>query len=47
MNVGTFLLSMLVLALVGIISVWPQSRGRGYGTRGIVGVVLRPEINAS
>jgi len=40
MSLGTILLIVLVLALVGVIPVWPHSRGWGYGPGGIVGVVL-------
>lgn len=40
MSIGTVLLIVLVLALVGIIPVWPHSRGWGYGPSGIVGVIL-------
>jgi hypothetical protein len=40
MTVGTVLLIILVLALVGIIPVWPHSRAWGYGPTGIVGFIL-------
>jgi hypothetical protein len=40
MTIGTILLIVLVLALVGIIPVWPHSRGWGYGPSGIVGAIL-------
>lgn len=40
MSLGTILLIVLVLVLVGIIPTWPHSRGWGYGPSGIVGVVL-------
>ena len=40
MSLGTILLILLVLALVGVIPTWPHSRGWGYGPSGIVGVIL-------
>ncbi|MDP9142830.1 MAG: DUF3309 domain-containing protein [Pseudomonadota bacterium] len=40
MSLGTILLILLVLALIGVIPVWPHSRGWGYAPGGIVGVVL-------
>jgi hypothetical protein len=40
MSLGTILLILLVLALVGVIPAWPHSRAWGYGPSGIVGVIL-------
>ena len=40
MSLGTILLIVLVLALVGVIPTWPHSRSWGYGPSGILGVVL-------
>lgn len=40
MSLGTILLIVLVLVLIGIIPTWPHSRGWGYGPSGIVGVIL-------
>jgi hypothetical protein len=40
MTLGTILLIILVLVLVGAIPSWPHSRGWGYGPSGIVGVIL-------
>lgn len=40
MSLGTILLIVLVLALVGVIPAWPHSRGWGYGPTGIVGVLV-------
>jgi hypothetical protein len=40
MSVGTILLIILVLILLGVIPRWPHSRNWGYGPSGIVGVVL-------
>ena len=40
MSLGTILLIIVVLILVGIIPAWPHSRSWGYGPSGIVGVIL-------
>lgn len=40
MGVGTILLIILVLVLVGIIPAWPHSRSWGYGPSGVVGIIL-------
>jgi hypothetical protein len=40
MTLGTILLIILILLLVGAIPSWPYSRGWGYGPSGILGVVL-------
>lgn len=40
MSLGTILLIILILALIGAIPSWPYSSGWGYGPSGIVGVVL-------
>jgi Protein of unknown function (DUF3309) len=40
MTLGTVLLIVLILILVGVIPTWPYSRGWGYAPGGIVGVVL-------
>ena len=40
MTLGTILLIILVLVLVGAIPSWPHSRGWGYGPSGIVGLIL-------
>jgi hypothetical protein len=40
MGIGTILLIVLVLALLGVIPVWPHARSWGYGPTGIVGVLL-------
>ncbi|MDI1337045.1 MAG: DUF3309 family protein [Lacunisphaera sp.] len=37
---GTILLVLLVLMLVGSIPAWPHSRGWGYGPSGGLGVVV-------
>ena len=40
MPVGTILLVILVLALLGALPVYPYSSGWGYGPSGIVGVLV-------
>ncbi len=40
MSIGTILLIVLVLALVGVIPSWPHSRSWGYGPSGIVGLLV-------
>jgi len=40
MSVGTILLIVLVLLLLGVIPAWPHSRGWGYGPSGGIGLVL-------
>lgn len=40
MSVGTILLIVLVLLLLGVIPSWPHSKSWGYGPSGILGVVL-------
>lgn len=40
MTVGTILLIVLILLLIGAVPSWPYSRGWGYGPSGILGVVL-------
>jgi hypothetical protein len=37
---GTILLVVLILLLLGAIPAWPHSRGWGYGPSGILGVLL-------
>lgn len=37
---GTILLIVLILLLVGAIPAWPHSRGWGYGPSGGIGLVL-------
>ena len=37
---GTVLLILLILLLVGAIPSWPHSRSWGYGPSGLLGVVL-------
>lgn len=40
MTLGTILLVVLVLMLIGVIPVWPHSREWGYGPSGGLGTVL-------
>ena len=40
MTLGTILVIILILILVGAIPNWGYNRGWGYGPSGIVGVVL-------
>lgn len=40
MSLGTILLIVLILMLVGAIPAWPHSRGWGYGPTGGLGLVL-------
>ncbi len=40
MSIGTILLVILVLALLGVIPTWPHSREWGYGPSGGVGLIL-------
>lgn len=40
MSLGTILLIVLVLVLLGVFPAWPHSRNWGYGPSGLIGVVL-------
>ncbi len=40
MSLGTILLIVVVLMLIGAIPTWPHSRGWGYGPSGGLGLVL-------
>lgn len=40
MSLGTILLIVLVLLLVGAIPTWPHSRSWGYAPSGVLGVVV-------
>jgi hypothetical protein len=40
MSLGTILLIVLVLMLIGVLPTWPHARNWGYGPSGVVGVVL-------
>jgi hypothetical protein len=40
MTLGTILLIIVILLLIGAIPSWPHSRGWGYGPSGGIGLVL-------
>jgi hypothetical protein len=40
MGLGTIILVLLVLVLLGVIPAWPHSRGWGYGPSGGVGLLV-------
>jgi len=40
MGIGTILLILLILILIGVVPAWPHSRGWGYGPSGVLGVIL-------
>ena len=40
MSLGTILIIILVLILLGVFPTWGHSRGWGYGPSGIVGLIL-------
>ncbi|MEP7083725.1 MAG: DUF3309 family protein [Betaproteobacteria bacterium] len=40
MSLGTILLIVLILALIGVLPTWPHSSKWGYGPSGIVGVLV-------
>lgn len=40
MSLGTILLIVLILMLLGVVPTWPHSRGWGYGPSGALGLVV-------
>ena len=40
MSIGTILLVIVILALLGVIPTWPHSRNWGYGPSGGLGLVV-------
>ena len=40
MTLGTILLIVLILVLIGVLPAWPHSSGWGYGPSGILGVIV-------
>ncbi len=40
MTIGTILVILLILVLVGALPTWPHSTGWGYGPGGLIGLVL-------
>jgi Protein of unknown function (DUF3309) len=40
MGLGTILLIVLILMLIGVIPTWPHSKSWGYAPSGVVGLVV-------
>ena len=40
MSLGTILLIILILLLIGAVPTWPYSRGWGYAPSGVLGLLL-------
>ena len=40
MTLGTILIIVLILLLLGVVPTWPHSRGWGYGPSGGLGLIL-------
>jgi len=40
MSLGTIILIIIILLLIGAVPSWPYSRGWGYGPSGLLGIVL-------
>lgn len=40
MSLGTILLIILILMLIGVMPAWPHSRGWGYGPTGGLGLLV-------
>jgi hypothetical protein len=40
MTLGTILLIVLILLLIGAVPSWPYSRGWGYAPSGLLGIIL-------
>jgi hypothetical protein len=40
MGLGTILLIILILMLIGAVPTWPHSRGWGYAPSGVLGLVV-------
>lgn len=40
MSLGTILIIVLILILIGVLPTWPHSRGWGYAPSGLLGTVL-------
>ncbi|MEO9615281.1 MAG: DUF3309 family protein [Nitratireductor sp.] len=40
MTLGTILIIILILILIGAVPAWPHSRAWGYGPSGLVGAIL-------
>lgn len=40
MSIGTILLIVLILMLIGVVPSWPHSKGWGYGPSGALGLIV-------
>lgn len=40
MSLGTILLIVLILMLIGVVPAWPHSRSWGYAPSGVLGVIV-------
>jgi hypothetical protein len=40
MSLGTILIVLVILMLVGVIPAWPHSRSWGYGPSSVLGLIL-------
>ena len=40
MSLGTILLIVLILVLIGVLPTWPHSSSWGYGPSGVLGLVV-------
>ena len=40
MSIGTILLIILILMLIGVFPSWPHSSNWGYGPSGVLGVII-------
>lgn len=40
MSLGTILLIVLILILIGVIPSWPHSKSWGYGPSGAIGIIV-------
>ena len=40
MGLGTILLIIVILLLIGAVPTWPHSSGWGYGPSGILGIIV-------
>jgi hypothetical protein len=40
MSIGTILLILLILILIGVLPTWPHARSWGYGPSGAIGVIV-------
>ena len=40
MSIGTIILILLVLVLIGVVPAWPHSKAWGYGPTGGIGLIV-------